>query len=197
MAKTKSTLASKGKTTTTVKRSTGKVKDDKKDSNPALERALAQIEKQYGSGSIMTMDGSHNLKIEGISTGALSLDIALGGRGLPKGRIIEIYGPESSGKTTLVKEYVKALKLDNIVTSPTFSIQSVYGNEEIFHYDIYNKTLDEFIALGLLEEFEKDGIHFVEWGDDRLLNILKEYGFDPMVITIEKKDDKREYKISA
>lgn len=70
-------------------------------SNPALDRALAQIEKQYGEGSIMTMDGMKNLVIEGIPTGALSLDIALGGKGVPKGRIVEIYGPESSGKTTL------------------------------------------------------------------------------------------------
>ena len=71
------------------------------DKNPALERALAQIEKQYGTGSIMTMDGAKQLEIEGTPTGALSLDIALGGRGLPKGRIVEIFGPESSGKTTL------------------------------------------------------------------------------------------------
>ena len=70
-------------------------------SNPALERAIAQIEKQYGSGSIMQMDGANLAKIEGISSGALSLDIALGGQGFPSGRIIELYGPESSGKTTL------------------------------------------------------------------------------------------------
>ena len=67
----------------------------------ALMRAIAQIEKQYGSGSIMKMDESNISKVEGISTGCISLDIALGGRGLPRGRIIEIFGPESSGKTTL------------------------------------------------------------------------------------------------
>ncbi|AQQ70161.1 Recombinase A [Limihaloglobus sulfuriphilus] len=69
--------------------------------NPALERALAQIEKQYGAGSIMTLDGKSKMVIEGISTGTLSLDLALGGSGMPKGRIVEIFGPESSGKTTL------------------------------------------------------------------------------------------------
>jgi recombination protein RecA len=67
----------------------------------ALERAIAQIEKQYGSGSIMQMDESRYAKIEGIPTGSLSLDIALGGCGMPRGRAIELFGPESSGKTTL------------------------------------------------------------------------------------------------
>jgi recombination protein RecA len=67
----------------------------------ALERAIAQIEKQYGSGSIMQMDESRYARIEGIETGSLSLDIALGGCGMPRGRTIELFGPESSGKTTL------------------------------------------------------------------------------------------------
>ena len=67
----------------------------------ALERAIAQIEKQYGTGSIMKMDESKHVHIEGISTGALSLDIALGGSGIPRGRVTEMFGPESSGKTTL------------------------------------------------------------------------------------------------
>ena len=69
--------------------------------NSALDRAIAQIEKQYGSGSIMVMDDSIVRKINGIRTGALSLDIALGGSGIPRGRVSEFYGPESSGKTTL------------------------------------------------------------------------------------------------
>ena len=67
----------------------------------AIERVIAQIEKQYGQGSIMQMDEHLYAKIEGIPTGALSLDIALGGRGIPRGRVTELYGPESSGKTTL------------------------------------------------------------------------------------------------
>ncbi len=67
----------------------------------ALERAVSQIEKTYGKGAIMTMDGATALKIEGIPTGSLGLDIALGGKGLPRGRIVEVFGPESSGKTTL------------------------------------------------------------------------------------------------
>ncbi|MFM8399311.1 MAG: recombinase RecA, partial [Pirellula sp.] len=68
---------------------------------PALKTTLQQIEKQFGEGSIMPLGGETQLKIEGISTGSLSLDLALGGIGLPRGRIIEVFGPESSGKTTI------------------------------------------------------------------------------------------------
>jgi len=67
----------------------------------ALERVIAQIEKQYGQGAIMQMDEHRYAKIEGIPTGSLSLDIALGGVGIPRGRVTELFGPESSGKTTL------------------------------------------------------------------------------------------------
>lgn len=67
----------------------------------AIESAVAQIEKQFGKGSIMKLGGKERIDVEVIPTGALSLDLALGIGGVPKGRIIEIYGPESSGKTTL------------------------------------------------------------------------------------------------
>ena len=67
----------------------------------ALERALAQIEKNFGKGAIMRLDEDAMNLIPGISTGALSLDLALGGKGLARGRVVEIFGPESSGKTTL------------------------------------------------------------------------------------------------
>ena len=66
-----------------------------------VEVTLSQIEKQFGKGSIMRLGDRPEQTIEGISTGALSLDIALGGAGLPKGRVVEVFGPESSGKTTL------------------------------------------------------------------------------------------------
>jgi len=66
-----------------------------------LQRVIAQIEKQYGQGAIMQMDEHKYVQIEGISTGSLSLDIALGGAGIPRGRVTELFGPESSGKTTL------------------------------------------------------------------------------------------------
>ena len=110
--------------------------------------------------------------------------------------IVLLQGDLASGKTTLVQNFVASLNIKEAVTSPTFSIQSVYGNH-IYHYDIYNKTLNEFISLGLLEEFEKKGIHFVEWGDDKLKNILLEYGFNVITIKIEKKEESREYKIES
>lgn len=71
------------------------------DKNKALETALGQIEKQFGKGAVMRLGQDSALNVGHVSTGSLSLDIALGIGGLPRGRIIEIYGPESSGKTTL------------------------------------------------------------------------------------------------
>ena len=71
------------------------------DKKKALETAMAQIERAYGKGSIMRLGENTDITIEAIPTGSLSLDIALGIGGVPKGRIVEIYGPESSGKTTL------------------------------------------------------------------------------------------------
>ena len=78
--------------------------DDNK--NRALSAALGQIEKQYGKGSIMRLGDNKALDIEAISTGSLSIDIALGIGGLPCGRVVEIYGPESSGKTTLTLQVI-------------------------------------------------------------------------------------------
>ena len=71
------------------------------DKNKALETAISQIEKQFGKGAVMRLGENQHMTVDHISTGSLSLDIALGIGGLPRGRIIEIYGPESSGKTTL------------------------------------------------------------------------------------------------
>ena len=71
------------------------------DKNKALETAIAQIERQYGKGAIMRLGQNSSMNVEAISTGSFTLDIATGIGGLPRGRIVEIYGPESSGKTTL------------------------------------------------------------------------------------------------
>ncbi|MEM1485536.1 recombinase RecA [Oscillospiraceae bacterium PP1C4] len=71
------------------------------DKQKALETALSQIEKQFGKGAVMKLGQNSTLNVEAISTGSLSLDLALGIGGVPKGRIIEVYGPESSGKTTV------------------------------------------------------------------------------------------------
>ena len=82
--------------------------DDNK--TKALAAALAQIEKQYGKGSIMKMDAEAVKDIDVVSTGSLGLDIALGVGGLPRGRVVEIYGPESSGKTTLTLQVIAEIQ---------------------------------------------------------------------------------------
>ena len=78
------------------------------DANPALRNTLAQIEKEFGEGSIMPLGTEAQKPIEGVSSGSLSVDLALGGKGFPRGRIIEIFGPESSGKTTIALHAVAA-----------------------------------------------------------------------------------------
>lgn len=88
-------------------------KIDQSEKSKALAAALAQIEKNFGKGSIMKMDGSHkDENLEVISTGSVGLDLALGVGGLPRGRIVEIFGPESSGKTTLCLEAVAQCQKD-------------------------------------------------------------------------------------
>ena len=82
------------------------VEGGKMDKKQALEAALAQIDKAFGKGSIMRLGANDKMDIEAISTGSLGLDIALGIGGLPKGRVVEIYGPESSGKTTLTLQVI-------------------------------------------------------------------------------------------
>ena len=83
-----------------------RVVENSMDKNKALDAALSQIERAFGKGSIMKLGANSALEIESISTGSLGLDIALGIGGLPRGRVIEIYGPESSGKTTLALQTI-------------------------------------------------------------------------------------------
>jgi len=83
----------------------------------ALEAALQQIEKSYGKGSIMRLVDGKVLPIEGVSTGALSLDLALGGRGIPRGRICELFGPEGSGKTTLALHVIASAQKEDGVAA--------------------------------------------------------------------------------
>ena len=80
------------------------------DRQKTLDTALAQIERQFGKGSVIKMSEKQNAVIEVIPTGSIALDIALGIGGLPRGRIIEIYGPESSGKTTLTLHAVAEMQ---------------------------------------------------------------------------------------
>ncbi len=83
-----------------------KLSKESKQRQQALTQALSTIERAYGKGSIMTLGAGNGIAIDGISTGSMSLDLALGGYGIPRGRITEIYGPESSGKTTLCSHVV-------------------------------------------------------------------------------------------
>ena len=81
--------------------------------NSTLNNTLQQIEKAFGQGAIMPLGSESDVPIEGIPTGSISLDLALGGQGIPRGRIIEIYGPESSGKTTLALHVVAQAQKEN------------------------------------------------------------------------------------
>ena len=89
-----------------VVKSDNKKTQEIKEKNKSLEAAISQIDQNFGKGSVMRLGQQEALDVEAISTGSLSLDLALGIGGLPKGRIIEIYGPESSGKTTLALQVV-------------------------------------------------------------------------------------------
>jgi recombination protein RecA len=93
-----------GKDRTSMAKASSMTED--KARHQALERALGQIEKTFGKGSIMRLDGDAQHIIPGIPTGSISLDLALGGQGIPRGRVTEIFGPESSGKTTLALSVV-------------------------------------------------------------------------------------------
>jgi recombination protein RecA len=98
-----------GKKSADGKSSDGKSSDGKGagiQGNAELRHTIAQIEKEFGEGAIMPLGTVTNTRIEGISTGCLSVDLALGGVGIPKGRVVEIFGPESSGKTTLALHVV-------------------------------------------------------------------------------------------
>ena len=105
--------------TAIVDRDTPKVevKSLNKERDQALNNTLAQIDKAFGKGSIMRLDEDAYLAVQGISTGALSLDLALGGRGIPRGRIIEVFGPESSGKTTLALSVIASAQRDGGVAA--------------------------------------------------------------------------------
>lgn len=112
-----------------------------------------------------------------------------------KNGVVLLRGDLASGKTTLTKAIVKELGLDDDVSSPTFTLQNSYSNR-VFHYDIYNKKLEHFISLGMLEELEKDALHVIEWGDERLANTLDSVGLDYLIVDIKKNSqDKREYLI--
>ncbi|NLX04984.1 MAG: recombinase RecA [Phycisphaerae bacterium] len=91
--------------------------DDGQKKEEVLQQALQHITKVYGKGAIMQLDSDLIASVPGISTGSLSLDLALGGRGVPKGRVIEMFGPESSGKTTLALAIIASAQRENGVAA--------------------------------------------------------------------------------
>lgn len=115
--------------------------------------------------------------------------------GLPHGGVVILQGTLAAGKTTLTQAFAKYLGLDDQVTSPTFSLQQCYA-EKLFHYDIYNHGIEHFLSLGMFEALEREGYHFIEWGDDTLISLLKSAAIETMVIEIEKADtSQRVYRI--
>lgn len=131
----------------------------------------------------------YRLKLDELST--LAEEIA---KDFTNGVII-LKGDLAAGKTTFVKEMAKKMGVAGDVTSPTFSLQHCYG-EKFYHYDIYNHGIDHFISLGMLEELEKDGLHLIEWGDEKLESLLHSAGIETLTIEIEKiSDNMREYRV--
>jgi tRNA threonylcarbamoyladenosine biosynthesis protein TsaE len=113
-------------------------------------------------------------------------------RALPHGGIVILEGDLAAGKTSLTQAFAKYLGETALVTSPTFSLQQCYG-DRLFHYDLYNKGIDNFMSLGLLEELEKEGYHMIEWGDETLFEFLLSAGMKSVHIHIKKDDNKRTY----
>jgi tRNA threonylcarbamoyladenosine biosynthesis protein TsaE len=112
---------------------------------------------------------------------------------LPQGGVVILQGDLAAGKTTLTQAFAHFLGETKPVTSPTFSLQQCYG-EKLYHYDLYNKGLEHFLSLGLLEELEKRGYHLIEWGDERLGDLLHSAGIETMYIKINKKENTRVYQ---
>ena len=113
---------------------------------------------------------------------------------LSSSAIVFLTGNLASGKTTLTKAIAKAKGIESEVTSPTFSLQQCY-DENLFHYDLYRIENEEFMELGLFEEFDKEGWHMVEWGDESLKSFLLSAGYDVFTVTIEPFEEKRIYRI--
>jgi len=112
-------------------------------------------------------------------------------KSLPSNAIILLEGDLAAGKTTFVSSLAKTLGIKD-VSSPTFSLQQVYG-DKIFHYDFYRLDFNEIVELGLLDEFEKSGWHFVEWAREELEELLIDAGFNLFKLEILNLGQSREY----
>jgi tRNA threonylcarbamoyladenosine biosynthesis protein TsaE len=115
---------------------------------------------------------------------------------IPPNAILFLRGDLAAGKTTLTQAIAKARGVEGEVTSPTFSLQHCYG-EGIYHYDLYRLSHEEFMALGLFEEFEREGWHLVEWGSDTLWDFLMAAGYPLAMVEIEPLGHNRKYTIKS
>ncbi len=110
--------------------------------------------------------------------------------------VVLLKGNLAAGKTTLVSKIVQILG-EGAATSPTFSLQQSYG-ERVFHYDFYRVSFDEILSLGLVEELEKEGLHFIEWADDALKELLIDAGFKLFELDIDiLNESSRKYRLKA
>ena len=119
---------------------------------------------------------------------------------LPSDTIVFLRGDLAAGKTTLTQAIAKAKGIEGEVTSPTFSLQQCYGAKDgssLYHYDLYRLDHEEFMQMGLFEEFEKPGWHMVEWGSDELKAFLEGVGYNVAMIEIEANENSRIYRIEA
>ncbi|AXP08738.1 tRNA (adenosine(37)-N6)-threonylcarbamoyltransferase complex ATPase subunit type 1 TsaE [Campylobacter hepaticus] len=116
---------------------------------------------------------------------------------VPKEGVVLLEGDLASGKTSLVQAWVKFLGLDEKIDSPTFSIMQKYKSQNIciYHYDIYQQGLEGLLVNGLFENFFEEGLHLVEWGDEKLKRALLKLGIVSVQIKISIEKNKRKYEI--
>ena len=114
--------------------------------------------------------------------------------------IVFLRGDLAAGKTTLTQAIAKASGITAEVTSPTFSLQQCYSSEDgfnLYHYDLYRLEHEEFMQMGLFEEFEKSGWHVIEWGSDALKAFLESVGYNVVTVDITSNNTSRTYRIKA
>ena len=119
---------------------------------------------------------------------------------LPTHAIVFLRGDLAAGKTTLTQAIAKDKGIESEVTSPTFSLQQCYvggDGENLYHYDLYRLEHEEFMQMGLFEEFEKSGWHMVEWGSDELKAFLVHVGYNVVTVEIASNNNSRIYRIDT
>lgn len=112
---------------------------------------------------------------------------------LPLNGVIILQGDLASGKTTFCKKIAQFLGKNENLSSPTFALMQDYG--DLYHYDLYRTDCDEIMLNGLFENFFEDGLHLVEWGDEKLIQRLLKYEISVCVVKISLKKNARHYEI--